>query len=176
MKRYILTYGVTAGLIVISSMIIGIVMSGGEGVGASMAIGFLIMFIALSMIFVAIKKYRDQEQGGVIRFSRAFTLGLGIAAIAGVMYVVVWEIYLNFSDYAYIHDYAAKIIEAKQTAGASAEEMTKITESMEKMTTQYANPLFRLPMTFMEIFPVGALIALISAFFLRYPKKRQTAG
>jgi hypothetical protein len=34
----------------------------------------------------------------------------------------------------------------------------------------YANPLLRLPMTFLEIFPVGVLIALISAAVLRNPK------
>jgi hypothetical protein len=38
---------------------------------------------------------------------------------------------------------------------------------METMQRQYANPLFRLPMTFLEIFPVGVLITLISAAILR---------
>ena len=37
------------------------------------------------------------------------------------------------------------------------------------MRTQYANPLFRLPMTFIEIFPVGLLVALVSAALLRNP-------
>jgi len=35
---------------------------------------------------------------------------------------------------------------------------------------QYANPLFRLPMTFAEIFPVGVLVSLISALVLRKPR------
>ena len=38
---------------------------------------------------------------------------------------------------------------------------------MEKFKTDYANPLFRLPMTFIEIFPVGVLVSLISAALLR---------
>ena len=41
---------------------------------------------------------------------------------------------------------------------------------METMRTQYANPLYRLPETFMEIFPVGVLIALVSAGLLRFSK------
>ena len=32
---------------------------------------------------------------------------------------------------------------------------------------QYADPLFRLPMTFIEIFPVGVVISLIAAALLR---------
>jgi lipopolysaccharide export LptBFGC system permease protein LptF len=38
------------------------------------------------------------------------------------------------------------------------------------MKDAYRNPLFRLPMTFAEIFPMGLLIALISAAILRNPK------
>ena len=38
------------------------------------------------------------------------------------------------------------------------------------MKAQYANPIIRMGMTFIEIFPVGVLIALISAALLRNPK------
>ncbi len=41
---------------------------------------------------------------------------------------------------------------------------------METFKAQYANPLFRLPMTFIEIFPVGVLVSLISAAILRNPR------
>ncbi|MFZ2752698.1 MAG: hypothetical protein WAZ48_04545 [Lysobacteraceae bacterium] len=35
--------------------------------------------------------------------------------------------------------------------------------------TQYANPLFRMPMTFTEIFPPGVLVSLNGAGLLRKP-------
>jgi hypothetical protein len=38
---------------------------------------------------------------------------------------------------------------------------------MNEFRQQYANPLFRLPVTFIEIFPVGLLVSLISAALLR---------
>jgi hypothetical protein len=41
---------------------------------------------------------------------------------------------------------------------------------MDAFRVQYANPLFRLPMTFAEIFPVGVLVSLISAAILRNPR------
>jgi hypothetical protein len=34
-------------------------------------------------------------------------------------------------------------------------------------TQMYANPLFRIPMTFLEIFPWGILVSLISAALLK---------
>ena len=35
------------------------------------------------------------------------------------------------------------------------------------VSREYANPLYRLPMTFIEIFPVGFLVSLVSAALLR---------
>lgn len=40
---------------------------------------------------------------------------------------------------------------------------------MQRFRTQYANPLFRMPMTFTEIFPVDVLVSRISAALLRKP-------
>lgn len=89
--------------------------------------------------------------------------------MAGVTYVAVWEIYLAMTDHAFINDYAGGIIAAKKAEGVSGTELQAAIESMESMQSQYANPLFRLPMTFLEIFPVGLLITLISAAILRNP-------
>ena len=41
---------------------------------------------------------------------------------------------------------------------------------MDQFAVQYENPLFRLPMTFAEIFPVGVLVSLVSALVLRNPR------
>ena len=41
---------------------------------------------------------------------------------------------------------------------------------LEAMMANYGNPLYRVPITFLEIFPVGLLVALISAALLRNPK------
>ena len=168
MKRIIFIYGFIAGLVVICSMLLGLALSSGEAPGR--AGSYLIMLIALSMIFVGIKRYRDQDLGGVIRFGTATLLGLGIAAVAGVVYVVVWEIYLAMTDYAFIDQYAQGVIAGKEAAGVSGPELEAAVESMENMQRQYSNPLFRLPMTFLEIFPVGLLITLVSAAILRNSK------
>jgi hypothetical protein len=41
---------------------------------------------------------------------------------------------------------------------------------MAEMKKNYANPLYRMPMTFIEIFPVGLLVALVSAALVRNSK------
>lgn len=167
--RYVLTYGVLSGLVIILTMIAGIVFAKDTFL-SSTVFGYLIMLIALTFIFVGVKRYRDVEQGGVVRFWRAFAVGVGITVVSGLIYVLVWEIYSFQTDYAFIGDYTAHVIRAKEQAGATPEALAALREEMATLETNYANPLFRIPMTFLELLPVGLLVALVSAAILRNPK------
>ena len=97
-------------------------------------------------------------------------MGLGIAAAAGVAYVMGWEAYLAMTDYAFMDEYIAGIVRAREAKGLSAAAMAEEMAKLESLRVNYANPLFRIPMTFLEIFPVGLLVALVSALLLRNPK------
>jgi hypothetical protein len=151
MLRTILTFGIAAGLIVALPMFISISFGKPGDFSHSEILGFSLMFLAFSLIFVGVKRFRDRVGGGVIRFLPALGLGLGISAVASVIYVIGWECTLVATDYAFINDYAASMDPAKAEA----------------FRAQYANPLFRLPMTFVEIFPVGLLVSLVTAGLLR---------
>jgi hypothetical protein len=132
-----------------------------------MLIGYAIMLVALSLVFVAVKRHRDVDLGGVISFWRALTLGLGVSAVAGVLYVLAWEAAVAAAGPSFISDYMAKYIAQQQAAGLAGDALVKLTREMEAFQTQYANPLFRLPITFLEIFPVGVVVSLVSAGLLR---------
>ncbi len=170
MKKIILTYGAISGLVVIGSMLFGIVIGLDDNAGAAANleyIGYLIMLVALSIIFVGMKRYRDQELGGVITFGTALLVGIGITAVAGVMYVAVWEIYLAMTDYAFMDQYIASVIASEEAKGVTGAEMDALVAELDGQRQMYRNPFFRLGITFLEIFPVGLVIALISAAILR---------
>lgn len=173
MAKFILIYGSIAGFITICTMLVGFALTGHDGIGASQAVGFLIMFLAFSLIYFGVRKYRDQEQGGVITFGKAALIGLGMTAVAGVVYVLVSEIYLRLTDYAFIAEYSSAYIERKEASGIDGDKLIKLKADMAKMVERYGNPLFRLPMTFLEIAPIGLIVAVVSAFFLRAPKSRK---
>ncbi|MDQ3144185.1 MAG: DUF4199 domain-containing protein [Pseudomonadota bacterium] len=168
--KYALTYGLLAGLVIIATMLSGILLSGQDSFFSSMVFGYLVMLVALTFIFVGVKRYRDIEQGGVIKFVPALKVGLAIAASAAVAYIVVWEFYLASTDYRFMDDYVAGILRAREAEGASAAAIANEAASLESMRLSYRNPLFRVPMTFLEIFPVGLLVALFSAWLLRNPR------
>jgi hypothetical protein len=94
-------------------------------------------------------------------------VGLGISVVAGVIYVVAWEITLAATDFAFIDAYSNAAIEAARAKGGSPGEIEAVVAQMAGFREQYSNPLFRMPVTFIEIFPVGVLVSLISAALLR---------
>jgi hypothetical protein len=168
--KYALVYGLLSGLVVGAVLVAGIALGPDSGFHHSVWFGYLVMLVALTFIFVGVKRYRDVERGGVIKFLPAFFMGLAIAVFAGIAYACVWEAYLASTGYRFMDEYAAAIIRHRQAEGASAAELARVTADMDSLRVSYANPLFRIPMTFLEIFPVGLIIALISAALLRNPR------
>jgi hypothetical protein len=166
MTRIILTYGLISGLVIIG-VSLGVIVAFGDG---SLWLGYLTMLVGLSAILVGVKQHRDQALGGVIRFWPAFGIGLGIAVVASLIYVAVWEVYLAATHYTFVDRYADAMLAAKRAAGVTGAAYAKAVAEAQTMRIQYANPLYRLPETFVEIFPVGLLIALVSAALLRNPK------
>lgn len=172
MIRSILLWGSLAGLIV-GGLLFGTTVSMADyppSMTVGMILGYSGMLVALSLIFVAVKRRRDRALGGVIRFWPAFAMGLGISLVAGVFYVLAWEAALAVSGMDFGAKYAEMLLEQKRAAGAGTDELAKFAAEMEAFRVQYANPLYRMPMTFTEIFPVGVLVSLIAAALLRNPR------
>ena len=143
---------------------------------ATLAFGYSVMLVAMSFVFVGVKRYRDVEGGGVIRFGRALGLGLMIALIACLAYVLIWEVYLAITHYRFMDDYIAKMVRDAQASGKSAAAIAKITAEGDEMRAMYANPLIRMAMTATEVVPVGLLVAFVSAILLRNPRLLPARG
>lgn len=182
MFRKILSYGLVAGLV--AGIPVSAVAIAGHRTGlsetASMAISYLIMLIALSLVFVAIKRQRDVELGGVIRFWPALGLGIGISVFAGIVYVAAFEALAAILHFDFAIVYSNAMIQQARASGASAAELAAVTAKAAQVRAQLSDPLFLLPMVFIEIFPVGVLVSLISASLLRNPRfmpaRKATAG
>ncbi|MEL6132956.1 MAG: DUF4199 domain-containing protein, partial [Bacteroidota bacterium] len=126
--------------------------------------GYTIMTVALSTIFFGVRSYRDNELGGNITFGKALLMGLMIAGIAGVLYTAGWMI---LSPPDFMEQYAQQYLENLQNDGATEAEIQAAMTEIEKSKEMYKNPFFKAGITFMEIFPVGLMISLLSAFILK---------
>jgi hypothetical protein len=168
MIRIVSLYGIIAGLIVgVPMVVLMVIVPPDAQMQNGVIYGYVTMIVALTTVFLGIKHYRDKVLGGVIDFWPALLVGLGISAVASAIYMIAWEISLTLSGFDFAQTYSSSMLEAARAKGASAEELAKAAAEAESFVKMYSNPLFRLPITFIEMFPVGVLISLISAAVLR---------
>ncbi|MGD0191772.1 MAG: DUF4199 domain-containing protein [Rhizomicrobium sp.] len=167
MIRKILIYGTISGLVVgVPLSIMTVTAAGHPPLRYGMVIGYTIMLIALSAVFAGIKRHRDADLGGVIKFWPALALGLGISFVAGVFYVVAWESAQAIAHIDFAAGYSKTLIAEEKARGVSGAALAAVVAQMNEFKANYANPFYRIPMTFAEIFPVGVLVSLISAALL----------
>lgn len=171
MTRDILSYGFIAGLIVgVPLFGLSVALNGHPPMPWGAVVGYLTMLIALSLVFVAVKRRRDRELGGVIGFWPALGIGLAISFVASIVYVLAWEAALAVTNMDFAGEYAKATVEAQRAKGVSGEALAKIAAEMERFRVQYASPLYRVPMTLAEILPIGILVSLVAAGLLRNPR------
>ncbi len=164
------SYGTPAGLLVISIMIGGFAVFGYDSSAGSQTFGFLLMFFVLSLIFIGIKRFRDQEQGGVIKLSNALLLGLAMSFFAALAYVLVWEVYTAVTNNSFIVSYTDHLVEVQKAKGINGEALAEYIQKMDDIRTNYAKRWYRMGITFVEIFPMGFIVTLVSALTLHRPK------
>ena len=169
MRKNVLTYGLIAGIIESGMFAVTIPLwqSGIITFDNSIWVGYTTMVIALSLIFFGIKSYRDNHLGGSISFGTALKVGIFITLIASLLYCVAWEICYNTIFSNFMELYGRHMQKALQASGTSEIEIAKKMAEFQQSAEAYKNPAIRFAMTFMEIFPVGVIITLLSAGLLR---------
>jgi hypothetical protein len=171
--RYAAIYGLIAGAVIAAIISALLAIFGKEGPFATLWFGYLVQLVGLTFVFVGVKRYRDVERGGVINFWRALGVGLAIVFFAALAYALVWEIYLYLTNYSFADEYLAAAQRKLEAAHKPPAEIAAKMAEMRAMFENYANPVFRVPLTMLEMFvpvPVGLIVPLLSAGLLRNPK------
>jgi len=130
-------------------------------------VGYTLILLSFLLVFFGVRSYRDNVGGGTVTFGRAFTVGILITLLSCAGYVITWElIYFTLvPDFA--DKYAAHAIERARAAGASAQTLDETTRQMEAFKVMYNKPLMNAAVTFLEPFPIGLLVTVVSAAVLR---------
>ena len=141
------------------------------GFGHSYLVGYTTMILAFLLVYFGIRSYRDNFGDGHISFGKAFVIGISITLISSLCYVVTWEImYFKFMP-DFMDKYGAYAIQKLQASGASAAAIQAKVEEFKRYKVLEDNPLTNAAMTFLEPFPVGLIITLVSAAILRRKPK-----
>jgi hypothetical protein len=114
-----------------------------------------------------VRSYRENVGGGTLTFGRGFTVGILITLVSCVFYVVTWEmIYFKLAP-GFADKYSAYAIEKARASGASQQKIDETARQMQTFKQLYDRPLVNAAITFVEPFPIGLVVTLISAAVLR---------
>jgi hypothetical protein len=170
MKKTILVFGLISGVFSSLMMIATVPFLNFD---RGYFIGYTTIVLSFLLVYFGIRSYRDNVGGGEITFAKGFVVGISITLISCLFYVVTWEVIY----YHFMHDfwdkYGAYMIGRLKSSGATPAAIQAQTEQIAKYKQMYENPFINGAMTFIEPFPVGLVITLISAAILR--RKAQPA-
>lgn len=175
MLRIILVNGLIAAAIIAGVSTVLLWTAGDDATHNQSAwLGYLVMVVGFSFIFVAIKQHRDKNLGGIIYFGQAFKVGFLVSLIAAFFYVFSWEIYYRNGGEDYIEKYQTSYLADLKTQGATEEVLSQTSQEMNEFAVSYKKIHFRALITLIEILPVGFVITLLSAFLLKTQRKTRT--
>ena len=172
MKKTVIKFGLISGAIlaILTSITVPLCLNGTIPMRHSQVLGYSMMALAFIAVFLGIRSYRDHQGGGSITFGKAFKVGILITLVTCAVYVIGWEIvYWGFlPDFG--DKYAAYVLQTMKEDGATAAAIAEASANMETFKKLYRNPFFNVGMTFLEVFPVGLIVTLVSAAILRTKK------
>lgn len=168
MKKIVVVFGLISGAISSAMMFLTLpfIKSGAVNNHNGEVIGYTAILLSFLLVFFGIRSYRENA-GGTVTFGRAMAVGILITLISCVFYVASWEvIYFNFMpDFA--EKYAARAVDTMREKGATDAAIAAKKQEMVKMKALYDNPFINAAITFIEPFPVGLVVTLVSAGILR---------
>jgi hypothetical protein len=174
-KKTIITFGLISGVISSVLMICFIPFYNRIGNNVSLILGYTSIVLSFLLVYFGIRSYRDNVGDGHITFAKGFGIGICITLISCVFYVGTWEVLSRTVFQDFMDKYSAAMVAKAQASGATAQVVQAKIAEIQHMKEMYAHPVYRMLMTFIEPFPIGLLITLISAAVLRKKAGAQSA-
>ena len=175
MKKIVLTFGLISGALMALFMFATLPFLDRIGMDRMVFVVYTWMVLAFMLVFFGIRSYRENVGDGAITFGRAFAVGILITVISSLCYVLAWQIlYYNFMP-DFFEKYSAHVIEKARASGATPEALQAQAKQLEQDIRLFKNPFFHVAFVFIEPFPVGLIITLISAAILRKRKRPNEA-
>jgi hypothetical protein len=172
MKKVVLTFGVISGVIIFTFVFVTATLCEMDLVpfDRMQILGYLSFVISLSMIFFGIKSYRDNYAGGRITFWKGVKIGVLISLIASVFYFAGGAAY-NIANPGFVDRITVKFTEHQEKTmreqGRPQAEIDTAVQQVKDIIKMMENPFIAFAIFFIELFPIGVLISLVSAAILR---------
>jgi len=168
MKRQVLIFGLILGTILAGNMLYMVTrIYNNPEFETNAILGYTTLVVIFSLVFFGIRNYRDKELNGVISFGKAFKTGALIVLLGSTIYVVIGLSYYYLFIPDFLDKFIAHVLYGATQDGANASELAAKTEEMEQFREMYKKPLFAILISYMEVLPIGLIVAFISSLILK---------
>ncbi len=96
-------------------------------------VGYTSMVIALSIIYFAIRNFRDKQNGRKISFGKGLVIGLLITLLASIVYSPAWEVCYNTLAKDFMATYSEYSLNKLKASGGTEEMIEKSKADMASM-------------------------------------------
>jgi hypothetical protein len=167
MKKTVWTFGLISGAILSVMMLATLPFMDRIGFEKAEVIGDTTIVAAFLLVFFGVRSYREGAAGGTLSFRRGLLVGALISAVASACYVATWQLIYYRLAPDFMEQYGAYLIEQERAAGASEQAIAEQQAENERFARLYRNPVVNVAITFLEPFPIGLVVSLVSAGILR---------
>ncbi len=165
MKKIVIKYGlwgaaIVVGIPLLSSLIMG---NGEESYSMGEIIGYSSMIVAMSLVYFAMRVYRDKENDGQINFGEGMKIGTLISVLGGVAFAVYNLVFVLWIDPEFGEKYFAY---QEGLERGTDEFQQKFSAMMETGGFMYSTVGGTILM-FMTVFLIGLVLSVISALIVK---------
>lgn len=166
MHSNIIKYGFIAGSVIILIPVVSewFMGRGPETFRMGEIIGYSTMILSLLLIFVAVNNYQKAHPNESLSFAQIFLIGIGISAIAGVMFGVYNLVYVYYIAPDFMEQYFSYYVENIRNSGAPQAQIDKQIAQLEQEKEFFMSPWINFAVMFVTVFGIGVIVSLIAGF------------
>lgn len=167
MKKTVLVYGLTSGVLASALMFAATPFILAKELGTSDVIGYSSIVLVGLLIFFGVRSYRRNVGQGKLTFRRGFLVGLGITLVSCAVYLAAFQLLYYVIHPGIGEVYGECMVERAERSGATPAEVEETEELAARIVALYENPWSNVALTLLEPLPVGLVLTTLSAAVLR---------
>ncbi len=165
MQKLILRYSIYAALTLIVIGLFNFTVLSKMSYEVQEIAGYLSIFLSMIFVFLGIKQYRDQINGGKLSFVEGLKVGTLIILIPAIAFGLLDLVYTELINPAWKEQYYTHYLE--QYKSLPAAEFEKMKAQLKAQQDMFSSPGLQFLIMSMTVFVLGMIVTVISSLTLR---------
>jgi len=169
MKSTVFRYGIYSALTILAIAWIAFFAFSNSSKTIQEVAGYLSMLLAMIFVFLGIRHFRNNVNGGVLTFGQGLKIGALIVLIPAVAFGLFDILYTEVINPSWKDEYYAQKIEDLRKS-VVADKLDAAIKKAEKEKEMFSNPVFHFLVMGGTVFILGFIVSIISSLTLRRSK------